>query len=87
MFQRPNNRPATKTVYGASATAKGRTLFIKAELDGGLPVKRFVSGELVPPSVSEVLKTEVGCRTFDIRKVREIGEFAFAEIARSPEKN
>ena len=87
MFQRPNNRPATKTVYGASATAKGRTLFIKAELDGGLPVKRFVSGELVSPSVSEVLKTEVGCRTFDIRKVREIGEFAFAEIARSPEKN
>ena len=86
-FQRPNNRPAMKTVYSASATARGRALLIRAELDGGLPVKRFVSGELVSPSVSEVLKTEVGCRSFDIRKVREIGEFGFAEIARSEEKN
>lgn len=86
-FQRPNNRPATKTVYSASASARGKTLLIRAELDGGLPVKRFVSGELVTPSVSEVLKTEVGCRSFDICGVREIGEFVFAEIARSKEKN
>ena len=86
-FQRPNNRPTTKTVYRASAAARGRTLLIRAELDGGLPVKRFVSGELVSPSVSEVLKTEVGCRSFDICRVREIGEFGFAEIARSEEKN
>ena len=86
-FDRPHNRPAVKTVYRASARARGRTLFIEAELDGGLPVKRFVSGELVSPSVSEVLKTEVGCRSFDICGVREIGEFGFAEITRSEEKN
>jgi tRNA pseudouridine synthase 10 len=86
-FQRPNNRPATKMVYSASATAAGRTLRIRAELDGGLPVKRFVSGELVSPSVSEVLKTEVGCRSFDICGVREIGGFGFAEIARDEEKD
>ena len=86
-FERPHNRPAVKTVYGVSAKAKGRTLFIDAELDGGLPVKRFVNGDLVSPSVSEVLKTEVGCRSFDIFKVREIGEFSFAEITRVEEKN
>jgi tRNA pseudouridine synthase 10 len=86
-FERPHNRPAVKTVYRASAKAKGRTLVIEAELDGGLPVKRFVSGELVSPSVSEVLKTEVGCRSFDICGVREIGEFGFAEITRGEEKN
>jgi len=86
-FERPHNRPAVKTVYRASATAKGRTLLIEAELDGGLPVKRFVSGELVSPSVSEVLKTQVGCRSFDIFRVREIGGFVFAEITRSEEKN
>ena len=86
-FERPHNRPTTKTVYRVSATTRGRTLLIDAELDGGLPVKRFVSGELVSPSVSEVLKTEVGCRSFDIRRVREIGEFGFAEIARDKEKN
>ena len=86
-FHRPNNRPTTKTVYGVSATVRGRVLLIRAELDGGLPVKRFVSGELVSPSVSEVLKTEVGCRSFDICRVREIGEFGFAEVTRGEEKN
>ena len=86
-FDRPYNRPTVKTVYKASARAKGRNLFIEAELDGGLPVKRFVSGELVSPSVSEVLKTEVGCRSFDICGVKEIGAFGFAEITRGEEKN
>jgi tRNA pseudouridine synthase 10 len=86
-FDRPHNRPTMKTVYRVSAEARGRTLFIDAELDGGLPVKRFVSGDLVSPSVSEVLKTEVGCRSFDICGVREIGEFGFAEITRNEEKN
>ena len=86
-FDRPNNRPTVKMVYGVSARARGRALLIEAELDGGLPVKRFVSGELVSPSVSEVLKTEVDCRSFDICGVKEIGEFGFAEITRGEEKN
>jgi tRNA pseudouridine synthase 10 len=86
-FERPYDKPAIKLVYRASATAKGRTLLIDAELDGGLPVKRFVSGELVSPSVSEVLKTEVRCRRFDIREVKETGEFEFAEVARSKKEN
>ena len=86
-FERPHNRPTIKTVYRVTAKAKGRTLLIDAELDGGLPVKRFVSGELVSPSVSEVLKTEVGCRSFDIFRVREIGEFVFAEVTRIKEEN
>jgi len=86
-FDRPHNRPTTKMVYRVSGTSKGRTILLDAELDGGLPVKRFVSGELVSPSVSEVLKTEVGCRSFDICGVREIGEFGFAEITRVEEKN
>ena len=86
-FDRPHNRPTVKMVYKASGRLKGRTLLIDAELDGGLPVKRFVNGDLVSPSVSEVLKTEVSCRSFDILRVREIGEFSFAEVARVEEKN
>jgi len=70
-FERPHDRPASKMVYSIDATARGKTLAIRAELDGGLPVKRFVSGELVSPSVSEVLKTEVRCRRFDICRVTE----------------
>jgi tRNA pseudouridine synthase 10 len=87
VFLRPNSKPTTKMVYSVTATARGRVLFIRAELDGGLPVKRFVSGELVSPSVSEVLKAEVSCRSFDILEVREIGGFEFAEITRSAEKD
>jgi len=86
-FDRPYDRPTTKTVYGVSARLRGRKLLIDAELDGGLPVKRFVSGELVSPSVSEVLKTEVRCRRFDICEVREKGGFEFAEVTRGQKKN
>ena len=86
-FDRPHNRPTMKTVYSVSARGKRRSISIDAELDGGLPVKRFVSGELVSPSVSEVLKTEVGCRRFDICGVKEIGEIGFAEITRGEEKD
>jgi len=81
-FDRPHNRPTTKMVYSAIASRKGKNLVVEAVLEGGLPVKRFVSGELVSPSVSEVLKTEVRCRTFDICEVRETGKFSYAEIAR-----
>ncbi len=81
-FDRPYERPTTKTVYRAAARKRGKTLTIDAVLDGGLPVKRFVSGELVSPSVSEVLKTEVRCRTFDIREVKETGAFGFAKVTR-----
>jgi len=81
-FERPHDRPTWKTVYRADATARGRKLVIHAELDGGLPVKRFVSGELVSPSVSEVLKTEVRCRRFDICGVTETGKFEIGEVTR-----
>ncbi len=86
-FERPHDRPASKTVYMVDATAKGRTLVIHAELDGGLPVKRFVSGELVSPSVSEVLKTEVRCRRFDICGVTETGKLEIGEVARIQKEN
>lgn len=86
-FERPHDRPVSKMVYRADVTTKGRMLVIRAELDGGLPVKRFVSGELVSPSVSEVLKTEVKCRRFDICRVTETGKFEIGEVARVQKEN
>lgn len=86
-FERPHDRPTSKMVYRADATVKGRSLIIHAELDGGLPVKRFVSGELVSPSVSEVLKTEVRCRRFDICRVTETGKFELGKVTRIQKKN
>ena len=86
-FERPYARTTSKMVYSARATASGRSLTILAELDGGLPVKRFVSGELVSPSVSEVLKTEVRCRRFDICGVTETGKLEIGEVTRIQKKN
>jgi tRNA pseudouridine synthase 10 len=87
VFNRPNERPVSRRVYRVFARARGRDVTIDAELDGGLPVKRFVSGDLVSPSLSEVLKTEVRCRRFDICGVRETGKFGFGEISRVQAKN
>jgi tRNA pseudouridine synthase 10 len=79
-FERPHDRPVRKNVYSVKARKSGKTLTIDAVLDGGLPVKRFVSGELVSPSVSEVLKTQVRCRRFDILRVTEGGVLEFGKI-------
>jgi tRNA pseudouridine synthase 10 len=79
VFDRPGGRPIMKKVYRASASRLApRSLEIRAELDGGLPVKRFVDGGSVSPSVSEVLKTDVGCRRFDVCRVKLTGDFRFA---------
>ena len=80
-FDRPHEKPTSKMVHSARVRRRGRSISVEAVLDGGLPVKRFVSGELVSPSVSEVLKTEVRCRTFDILEVKETGEFGFGKIS------
>ena len=48
-FDRPYDRPTLKKVHRVNAKVKGLSLVIDAELDGGLPVKRFVSGDLVSP--------------------------------------
>lgn len=77
-FDRPHGRPVFKRVHRVSAVVHGRRLWIDAELDGGLPVKRFVSGELVSPSVSEVLGVGARCRRFDILRVTETGRISFA---------
>lgn len=77
VFDRPNERPVSKKVYRVGGRARGGKLFLDAEIDGGLPVKRFVNGDLVSPSVAEVLKTEVRCDKFDVCRVRETGEFEF----------
>jgi len=44
------------------------TLFIKAE--GGLPVKRFVSGDDVSPGISQILKTSCKCQEFDFLDIK-----------------
>jgi len=42
-------------------------LFIKS--DGGLPIKRFVSGDNISPSVAQILSVQCKCLEFDFLDV------------------
>ncbi len=77
-FQRPHDASVMKTVYRVRGRPRGKSLSLEAELDGGLPVKRFVTGEGVSPSIAEVLDVELAVKRFDIMKVTQVGEFGFA---------
>jgi len=46
---------------------KGFTMIVKAE--GGLPVKRFVTGDDVSPSLSNILNTQCMCTEFDFLEI------------------
>jgi tRNA pseudouridine synthase 10 len=46
-------------------------------LDGGLPVRRLITGESVSPSLAELLRTSLSCQRFDILRVWESGGFEF----------
>ncbi len=75
-FLRPGEKPVYKKVYRVKAKVAGSGILAEIDLDGGLPVKRLVNGDLVSPSISEVLKADLKCRKFDILKV-QVGKFQF----------
>jgi tRNA pseudouridine synthase 10 len=51
----------------AKTSKNSFTLFIKAE--GGLPVKRFVDGDDVTPSISQIINDPCTCMTFDFLEI------------------
>ena len=60
-----------KRVYSVRVEKRRRGLVADIRLDGGLPVKRLISGESVSPSLSEVLGVPLVCQRFDILRVGE----------------
>jgi len=74
-----NNKGKTvyKKVYSIRVEGRGKKLVAEIKLDGGLPVKRLVSGESVSPSLSELAGVPLTCSRFDILKVWESGALKF----------
>jgi tRNA pseudouridine synthase 10 len=60
-----------KRVYSVRVERMGKKLVAEIRLDGGLPVKKLVSGESASPSLSELLGIPLACRRFDILRVWE----------------
>ncbi len=71
MVQYRNNkgRLVYKKVYFVKASKRGKKITAYIKLDGGLPVKRLVSGEAVSPSFSESMGVPLRCDRFDIMGV------------------
>jgi tRNA pseudouridine synthase 10 len=68
-YRNNKGRLVDKKIYFVKASARGKRMTAEIKLDGGLPVKRLVSGEAVSPSFSESVGTPLRCERFDIIRV------------------
>ena len=68
-YRNNKGRLVDKRIYSVKASARGKKITADVKLDGGLPVKRLVSGEAVSPSFSESMKMQLRCERFDIISV------------------
>ncbi len=79
-FRNNKDKIVEKKVYSLSVQKRGAGLVAEIKLDGGLPVKRLISGGSVSLSLAELLKTPLSCQRFDILRVWESGSFKFGKI-------
>lgn len=68
-YRNNKGRLVDKKIYFVRANARGKRITAEIKLDGGLPVKRLVSGEAVSPSFSESMRMPLRCERFDIMRV------------------
>lgn len=68
-YRNNKGRLVDKKIYFVKASARGKRITADIKLDGGLPVKRLVSGEAVSPSFSESMRMPLRCERFDIMGV------------------
>ncbi len=68
-YRNNKGRLVDKKIYFVRANARGRKITADIKLDGGLPVKRLVSGEAVSPSFAESMRMPLRCERFDIMRV------------------
>jgi tRNA pseudouridine synthase 10 len=64
------SRNNQKRVYNVKIKKINPKLFtILVELDGGIPLKRFVTGNNVEPNISMLLENSCNCTKFDFHKI------------------
>ncbi len=65
-----SGRRHKKIIYDINFKRKSEKSFrITMESDGGIPLKRFVAGQEVEPSISGILETNCRCKLFDFHKI------------------
>jgi len=68
-YRNNKGRLVDKKIYFVRVKVRGKRITAEIKLDGGLPVKRLVSGEAVSPSFSESIGMPLRCERFDIMRV------------------
>jgi tRNA pseudouridine synthase 10 len=69
LYRNNKGKVVGKKIFFVKAKALGKRITADIKLDGGLPVKRLVSGEAVSPSLSESIGMPLRCERFDILRV------------------
>lgn len=65
-----NSHRNKKRVYNVRfKPISSNSILIKMESDGGMPIKRLVTGNQVEPSISGLLETNCRCTRFDFNKI------------------
>jgi len=65
-----SGRKHKKIIYGIKFKKESEKSFrVIMESDGGIPLKRFVAGQDVEPSISSILETNCKCNLFDFHKI------------------
>jgi len=73
IFSENSGKKSEKKIYDVSYKKKSKNQFIlRIKADGGLSVKRFVLGENVVPSVSQLLENDCKCVEFDFLDIQMI---------------
>jgi tRNA pseudouridine synthase 10 len=59
-----------KRIYDIKFKPESEKSFkVEMQSDGGIPIKRFVTGQEVEPSLSSILETNCKCKLFDFHKI------------------
>ena len=65
-----NNKQHKKIIHKLNYKKNSSQSFtIEIEADGGIPIKRFVDGFKIIPSISSLLGTQCSCEKFDINQI------------------
>ncbi|RNJ78924.1 MAG: pseudouridine synthase [Nitrosopumilus sp. H8] len=67
-----SGRRSEKKIYSVRYRKKRKAVEMMIRADGGLPIKRFVSGDEVSPGISQVLGARCACLEFDFVDVSMI---------------
>ncbi len=66
-----SGKRAEKLIYDVKCkTNSENSFYLSLVIDGGVPLKRFVSGDDVFPNVSDILENKSKCETFDFEQVK-----------------